>query len=167
MSGIKLTLHEALDIFADHEADIISACQANIMQSIRSHQPAKELDVDKVWTAMDIKEEVNRLFIAKETEPMVKVINAIKRRQSPVPTKGGVTDEMIARAKEYPVDELIEFKRRLAKCLWHDDTNPSLSHFKKANRVSCFVCNKTWSSIDIVMEQDRCNFVQAVKRLNN
>lgn len=160
----KITLSQALNLFSDQQSDIVSACQVNIMQIIRSHQPARELTLDEEWSKEDLEQEVNRQIIAEKTRPLVKVLNMVNRRNAPV-VYGRITDADIEQAREYPIDELLEFKRGVALCLWHEDTNPSLSHFKKANRVSCFVCNKTWSSIDVVMAQDNCNFIQAVKKL--
>ena len=162
MESLKLSLPDALDIFEDSQSDIASACQINIMFIIRSHQPASQLDVE--WTPSDIHAEVNRLLIEEKVAPCIRVMNAITRRNTPnVP--GRITPEMIDRAREYPVEELLEFKRGLSHCLWHNDTNASLSWDKKRNRVHCFPCEKDANSIDIIMAQDSCSFPMAVKKL--
>lgn len=162
-----LTLSNALDLFAEHEADILSACQINLMQVIRENQPAKDLNPDEAWTREDIHAGVNRGIIEKKSAPMIKVMNSINRRNQPV-RPGKITDAMIERAREYPVDELLEFNRGgMAICLWHDDTNASLWHSVGRNRVHCFVCEHDTDAIGIVMTQDRCSFPQAVKRLCN
>jgi len=164
MESLRLSLHDALGIFADSQSDIASACQSNIMFIIRSHQPASQLDIDKEWTPSDIHAEVNRLVIEEKVAPCIRVMNAITRRNTPnVP--GRITEDMIARAREYPVEELLEFKRGVAHCLWHNDTNASLSWDKKRNRVHCFPCDKDANSIDIIMAQDSCSFPVAVKKL--
>lgn len=163
---MSVTLSEALDVFPDH-SDILSACQINIMHSIRSHQPAKELDMDSVWTVEDILAEANRLQIKKETEPMIRVMNAINRRHAP-PTSGQINEAMIEEARQYPVEELLEsygvkVRRGMARCPWHEDSTASMSIFK--NRVHCFGCGAKHDTISVVMVMDGVKFPEAVKRL--
>lgn len=164
MTSQKLTLSEALDLCSESQTDIADACQSNIMHVIRSNQPAYELDLDKEWTKADIHAALNKLIIAENITGYVKTLNMITRRSTPV-RAGQITDAMIESAREYPVEELLEFKRGAALCLWHDDTNPSLSWDKKRNRVHCFACDKDANAIDIIMTQDGCSFPAAVKKL--
>lgn len=86
-------------------------------------------------------------------------------------TKGGGTaiqDFQLAlkRAKDYPIENLMEFKHRKAPCLWHDDKDPSLYYYPKDNRVQCFVCDKGWDSVDVVMKQRNCTLREAIAFLN-
>lgn len=82
------------------------------------------------------------------------------------PVKHELTDEMKERAKAYPVEQLIEFDRHgKAYCLWHEDKRPSMAKSNKKNGVRCFVCNKGWDSVDIVMKQDGKNYFDAVRYL--
>lgn len=81
------------------------------------------------------------------------------------PMKGGITDDMIATAKEYPVDQLVEFTRGKAIAWCHDDSNPSLSWHRGKNRCTCFPCGKSFNAIDICMERDGMTFIEAVKLL--
>lgn len=77
-----------------------------------------------------------------------------------------ITDDMIARAKEYPLGELVEInKRGFTKCIWHTDTHPSA--YCKKNYIWCFVCNKGWDTIAVVMERDGLSFRDAVVRLQH
>lgn len=85
---------------------------------------------------------------------------------TPVETGTNITDDMIARAKGYPVEELIDFYRGRAIAFCHADKRPSLYKGNKGdNKVVCPVCNKTFSSIDILVKRDGYSFVDAVKRL--
>ena len=71
---------------------------------------------------------------------------------------------MIAKAKEYPIDTLLEIDRSgFTQCLWHEDTKPSL--FCKNNFAYCFVCAKTADSIEIAMKKYDIPFYKAVKKL--
>ena len=73
-----------------------------------------------------------------------------------------ITPEIIARAREYPIDKIIEVKRNKALCLWHPDKNPSMHYYKKTNTVYCFTCNTFGDAIDIFMKKNNVGFVQAV-----
>lgn len=75
-----------------------------------------------------------------------------------------ITDSMIARAREYPLENLLQINRAgFARCIWHTDTHPSM--FCKKNFVHCFSCNKSGSTIDIIMHRDGLSFREAVLRL--
>jgi len=76
-----------------------------------------------------------------------------------------ITIEMIQRAKEFPITELIVHKRMWALCPFHQDTNPSL--FLKNNFFHCFVCEKSGDTIDLVKQIYNVDFKTAVKVLNN
>lgn len=81
--------------------------------------------------------------------------------------QSAIVDEMIEQAKAYSVDRLIDFNRGKALAFCHDDHNPSLSHWKETNLARCFVCNKTFNAIDILIHRDGLTFQEAVRRLNN
>lgn len=82
------------------------------------------------------------------------------------PCKGGITDEMIAAARECPINELVEFTRGKSKCWLHDDNNPSMYHGTRTNTAVCPVCDKKLGPIDVLMTRDGYSFVDAVKQLN-
>ncbi len=77
---------------------------------------------------------------------------------------GSITDEMIQRAKEYPIQEILGTDRKTMRCPFHDDKHPSASI--KNNRLHCFVCNKTWNPVDYLMEKEMLSFKEAVVMLN-
>lgn len=72
-------------------------------------------------------------------------------------------------AKSVDCRTLIEFvkvgRHYKAKCLWHNDSDPSLTYYEKTNTCYCFVCGKYADAIDIVMARDNVNFKQAIKIL--
>ena len=76
-----------------------------------------------------------------------------------------ITDEQIEQARAYPIDKLIEFTRGKALAPCHDDNAPSLSHDRKRNRATCFVCNKSFNPIDYIIMTDGLKFADAVKQL--
>ena len=82
------------------------------------------------------------------------------------PVKGErLTDEMIDRANQYPIESLVEFRNGKAYAFCHEDKSPSLNHWKAKNRCRCFACGKTFRPVDILMERDGMSFKDAVRRL--
>ncbi|MFI5323841.1 MAG: CHC2 zinc finger domain-containing protein [Thermodesulfobacteriota bacterium] len=75
-----------------------------------------------------------------------------------------ITQEMIDRAHESPIDRLIEVNRKKALCIFHDDHRPSMSI--KDNRYHCFVCEAAGDVIDLYMHIHNCDFIEAVRALN-
>lgn len=79
---------------------------------------------------------------------------------------GGVTEDMVARAKSVPPSALLKVNSaKKALCLWHSDTRASMQVYK--DHVYCFVCEKHGDVIDVYREQNGCDFITAVKALCN
>ena len=110
-------------------------------------------DVAKLWTLEAVQEIQDLSRLAQRTPN--------ERR-----TSNRIDDTMIAMAKNYPVDRLIAFDRWGKSMAWcHEDSKPSLSHWKKGNKARCFVCSETFSSIDVLMKRDGHSFLSAVRAL--
>lgn len=88
----------------------------------------------------------------------------MKNYQEP-PKAGSITNDMVVRAKEYPIEQLVEFDKGKAKAWCHQDKSPSLSWHRKANRAHCFPCNKSFNPIDVLMDRDGMSFPEAVRFL--
>ena len=104
--------------------------------------------------------------IANEQAAMCKW--AIERNHLLAVLKGDkevITDAMIEQAREYPIDNLIEFDKGRATCFNHEDRRPSMTHNKKHNRAHCFVCGKSWDGIAVLQDRDGMRFAEAVKQL--
>lgn len=74
-----------------------------------------------------------------------------------------VTNEMIQRARDFPITELIDNKRLWALCPFHPDRKPSL--FLKNNFYHCFVCEAHGDTISLVQHIYNVDFKTAVKVL--
>ena len=88
------------------------------------------------------------------------------RLKKGIKSKSQITDEMIEAARNYPIENVIEFDRTgkaLAFC--HADKSPSLSWNRKSNKARCFVCCKSFSALDTLIERDKMSFIDAVKSL--
>ncbi len=93
----------------------------------------------------------------------------IKRLRSMLNTKkagGDFGEAEILRAKEYPIDELIDFVHGNAKCIFHNEATGSMHYYPKSNRVHCFgACGKSFDAIDVYQCLNGCDFISAVKSL--
>ena len=70
-------------------------------------------------------------------------------------------------ARQIPLDSLLSMLgvKRAGKsyhCPFHDDKHPSARIFLKKNLLHCFVCNKSWSTIDLVMHFQSCEVYDAI-----
>jgi len=80
--------------------------------------------------------------------------------------EGEITEDQIMTARDYPIDRLIQLDSRgFCKCPFHNDTNPSMSLWKKKNLLHCFSCMHTSDTIDLIMKLNNRGFVDAVKFL--
>jgi len=77
--------------------------------------------------------------------------------------EGGITPDMIIQARRYPIENLIEVKRGMALCPFHDDHHPSMGI--KNNICHCFACGYRGDVIDVMMKLENLNFQQAIRRL--
>ena len=78
----------------------------------------------------------------------------------------GITDDMIAAAREYPISQLIEFDRTgFAACFAHKEKTGSLKHYLSTNRCHCFGCGWSGGPIDVLMKRDGLAFLDAVRQL--
>jgi hypothetical protein len=95
-----------------------------------------------------------------------KNIARLVRLQNTKKGGGGFGDAEIARAKEYPIDELIEFRNKNARCPFHNDSHASLYYYQKNNNAYCFgACGRSFDSIDIYQMLNGVDFISAVKAL--
>jgi hypothetical protein len=78
--------------------------------------------------------------------------------------KGKIDEFMIQRARDYPIENLIDVGRnKMALCPFHDDKTPSM--YVKNNFGYCFSCQKHADTIELCMQTKGFNFVEAVKYL--
>ena len=80
------------------------------------------------------------------------------------PGSNKITPDMIERAKEYPIEDIIEVsKSGFALCLEHDDHRPSMDC--RNNFCYCYACGWTGSVLDLYMKIHDTNFATAVEFL--
>ena len=75
-----------------------------------------------------------------------------------------ITDEMIERAREYPIENLIEIGRNgRAKCIFHQGEDYNMD--VRQNFAYCYVCGESGDPIKIYMQLHGANFREAVLAL--
>ena len=106
-----------------------------------------------------------------EEKAKLRAYERLLDKEGPVPREpeNGITDEMIARAKDVSMEELLEqygYKVKLhrTRCPVHGGKNHT-SFSVKDNRGICH-CGWHGDTIALLMELEKCSFVEAVKRLN-
>jgi hypothetical protein len=112
---------------------------------------------------------IERGFIASYIPEIEKEIKKLEREinfivSSSEKGDGKITPEMIERAKDYPLENLIEVKHGKALCCFHDDHNPSMGI--KNNRYHCFACGAKGDPIDFISKRDGVSFHEAVRWLS-
>ena len=93
-----------------------------------------------------------------------KLRKQLKRLDKPA-QEGDITDEMVEQARNVDTARIIEFTGGKSLAFCHDDRNPSLTYHKKTGRAHCFVCNKSYDAIQILIERDGMSFPAAVREL--
>lgn len=114
-------------------------------------------------------DEINKQFVVHELNKLNKRVKKLEMmleftRRDPRP--GEITPQMVESARSFPVDSLVEFKGNRAIAFCHDSDSFSMSFNKRVNRVHCFVCNKSFNPIDILVERDGMSFIDAVGYLH-
>lgn len=93
-----------------------------------------------------------------------KLTRVLKPHLTEVVILGEITDADIQRAKDHPIENLIEVKKGKCLCPFHNDRNPSAS--VKNNKLRCWSqCNKSFDTIEVYKRLHGCSFIDAVKAL--
>lgn len=109
--------------------------------------------------------DANLSGLKRELESWQRELQVLRRRMSGKVKGDEITDDMIERARRYPVEMLVEFKRGKTRAWCHDDRNPSAFHGTRTNTVQCPVCGQSFDSIAVLMQRDGLPFADAVRQL--
>jgi DNA primase len=95
----------------------------------------------------------------------LKTVEEKARRAVPRPM-GARYGDKLERAKQFPIDNMIEFRQHKAQCPWHMDVEKDdLHYYNKTNTVYCFACGKRGDAVDIYRILHNCSFKEAVEAL--
>lgn len=150
MEKNKVTLSEALIIFEENLEEVKSACADNVLAIIREENGP-------------LREDIIRLRTEKLRNTLKRIVSY--QQEKIRPTRNRITDVMIARAKEHPIEELYDGKLRrgVGLCPFHNEKTPSFS--VKNNKFTCFGCGVYGDAIDFYMRTRKVGFLQAVRAL--
>ena len=119
-----------------------------------------------------VHDEITMEWADRETELVEKEIRKVKSQieylknigKDPKKIADKITEAKVIRAKEYPLDKLIEVNRAgFARCIWHSDNKPSM--FCRKNFVHCFSCGESGDTIAVMMKIQGLTFKEAVIKL--
>lgn len=123
----------------------------------------------KVLNDFEISEEYrthDRVYIDSIRSAMLTEYKNMKKQYNKVL----IDSTGIEKVKDIPITNFIIFNNKKAKCIFHDDHNPSMfyndfNHKDYPNTVKCFSCGKFGSVIDIIMAQQNLDFGNAIRWL--
>lgn len=167
----KLALSQALNIFEDLVPEIKEACQLNIVRVMSDNPKIKPTGDDSLDY---IREGMREIIIKKAVEGYQKTLKRIASSEAAKrnPYRQTITDEMIERAREYPIEEMYdgtlrgpESGRRFGCCPFHQENTGSFC-IHPDNRWSCFgQCSEHGDAIAYYQKLNGVAFPLAVKAL--
>lgn len=160
-TGNTLSLREALEVFEENIPEIKTAVMDNMKHEIQELRRPNAKEPNLFW----VQKEVFFLKVQEIKNRFMPTLRLIALRNQPK-KEGMITDTDIQRAKEYPIEELLDTKGKKGNvsCPFHEDKNPSLQ-IKKNNTWTCYSCGEFGDSIDIYMKLHNTDFLTAVKQL--
>ena len=88
-----------------------------------------------------------------------------RQNQDPWNLKRTVADELQT-AKQVPISKFINFDRgKFARCIWHSENTPSMHYYRIKNKVKCFGCGKCGDVIDVVMQLEKVDIKEAIRKI--
>lgn len=123
----------------------------------------------KVLNDFEISEEYrtyDRVYIDQIRSSLLIEYKNIKKQYNKVL----INSANIEKVKDIPITDFVIFHDKKARCLFHDDKNPSMiyndfKHKDYPNTIKCFSCGKFGSVIDIIMAQQNLDFSNAIRWL--
>lgn len=104
-------------------------------------------------------------YLLGDVKRAKKELKTIEKKLTRKDDTNAITPELIERARQYPVEQLVEFVQGKAYAFCHEDKNPSATMMKGGNKLRCWPCNKNFDPIDILTLRDKFSFAEAVRRL--
>lgn len=104
-------------------------------------------------------------YLLEDVKRAKKELKSIEKELSRKDDTNAITPELIERARQYPVEQLVEFVQGKAYAFCHGDKTPSATMMKGGNKLRCWPCNKNFDPIDILVQRDKLTFAEAVRRL--
>ena len=137
-----------------------------IFKANKHNQEMKEKFYHPIYSLVWLRVSIIKLWqLPKYEKELKKILFEIRCIENKEEIKEGqITKEMISRAKDYPIEELIKVdKIGMAICPFHSENTPSL--YCKNNWYHCFGCGVSGDTINLIMKIRNCEFKEAVELL--
>ncbi len=169
----EITLHEAMDIFADDLPDIERSLLETLADDVAEHEQDMVEDGPLSPRERELADEVKRLTFEDRVQRIETIHRAIEAKSIRHPVRGAITDAMIERAKAYPIERIYPgklrgagSKRRTGVCPMHKEKTASFYVFTSDNHWYCFgACQKGGDVISLYRALHGGTFPQAVRAL--
>lgn len=139
--------------------EILTELKKRIQESTNERGKLERGTPKDHWIELRIEEDV---YYKQKLESLLNKIKAKKKDD-----REYITEEDIDRAREYPIDSIIDFSRAgYASCIFHSEDTASMYYYKKTNHCYCFGCNKAADAISVYRQVNGVSFVEAVKKLS-
>jgi hypothetical protein len=152
-----------MTVGADQAREILKTKLVRFELNLQNNKSAKETEKTLRDNAKGLDNSVGKKFLLDLAFDIHMENKApVKRKHHPN------VDNAVANAKAYPIENLLKFRNKKTKCLWHKENTPSL-HLYPDNHVYCHGgCAKQFDSIAVYMQiNPGVTFLEAVNALNN
>lgn len=149
------------------EKEALCAAEEELRDSLSSVYRGQFSETNQTFLVDIAKEtfENRKRRYSRELKRIDRYLGIYKGKRSD--SEGRITEEDIARAKQYPIREIIEVTRRdgMVCCPLHTEKTPSCKIYND-NHWHCYgSCNTGGDVIDLVMAMQEMDFIPAVKYL--
>lgn len=146
---------------------------------VRLNQQIRENLREYLKRRNDINAWLEFKYPVDEWEKQLKVVeNQVKRFRHYDsilnPSADRITDDDIERARQYPLENLIDEPLKTAGghkkkccCPFHPEKTPSFMVYTDQNSYHCYSCQRNGTAIDFVMEREGLSFRDTVLKLRN
>lgn len=136
---------------------------------------ARERHSRKEWAERETAKEIAKLLVGPGIDEASRHLTRLYSLSDHINGRleeGRLTEDMINRAREFPIEALVEGMRRVGRnysaCCplpGHDDTSPSFTVYSDGRGFYCFGCCRGGDAIAFVQERHGFNFPAAVRYL--
>ena len=80
--------------------------------------------------------------------------------------KTSATSDELTRARAFPITDILRFRAKKTKCIWHTEKTASLTYYPKTNTTYCFGCGQFGDAISVYRQVNNCSFKKAIHDLS-
>lgn len=164
-----MRLYEALDMFSDNIDEILVAMASNLRDDIAATSKEGEI-LGSSLVADEVRKLTKEYRHGDATRRLQQVVRYRNAKLQPA-THGKITDSMIDRARQSPIEQMYVGKLRKSGgklwglCPFHNDKKHPAFIIDKNNKYHCFTCHAHGDAIDFYMKTTGSTFRKAITTL--